>query len=143
MVVLADEGIVLVAYLLFVYGNNGFDGDDLAEFAAIAPLPDRIVHVKAPIDSLVRRTRSRADAPRELRTADRESITYFLNRAADMFGRLVMTRPLRDRVLEVDNLDGTATQQALAARIADFILDRRQPVDQPIPTVVGRSHKEV
>lgn len=122
MVVLADEGIVLAAYFLFVYGNSGFDQDDLSEFAGMAPLPDRIVHVKAPLTTLVRRTFSRVDPPQELRGRDEETVTRLLGSAADMFAGLVQTAPLRDRVLEVENVGGTAGQQALAARIADSIL---------------------
>ena len=142
MLVLADEGIVLTAYLLFVYGNTGFDEDDLAEFAAMAPLPDCIVHVKAPLESLVRRTLSRLDPPRELRVRDTETVTRFLGSAADMFAGLVTTRPLRDRVLEVENPGGAVRQQALAARIADSILKLRQPVGFAIPTAIVDSRKE-
>jgi hypothetical protein len=128
MVVLADEGIVLASYLLFVYGNSGFDGDDLAEFVGLAPLPDGIVHVRAPLESLVRRTFSRIDPPRELRGRDKKSVSQLLGSAVDMFEGLVATAPLRDRVLEVENLGGAARQQRLAARIADSILTLRQPV---------------
>lgn len=121
MVVLADEGIVLVAYLLFVYGNTGFDEDDLAEFAEVAPLPDRIVHVKAPLESLVHRTRTRPDPPRELRFRDEETVRRFLDSAAGMFRKLVRTPPLRDRVLEVENPGGYVTEKELAAMVADSI----------------------
>ena len=142
MVVLADEGILLVAYLLFVYGNTGLHEDDLAEFAGIAPLPDRIVHVKAPLESLVDRTLSRPDPPRELRGRDQETVTRFLSSAADMFARLVTTPPLRDRVLEVDNLGDASGQQALAARVADSIRTLLQPADLGIPRAMADSSKE-
>ena len=128
MVVLADEGIVLVAYLLFVYGNTGYDEDDLTEFATIAPLPDRIVHVKAPLESLVQRTLSRLDPPQELRARDKKTVTRFLGSATDMFARLATTSQLRDRVLEVENLSGADNQRALAARIADSLGTLLQPL---------------
>jgi thymidylate kinase len=129
VVVLADEGIVLAAYVLFVYGNAGFDKDDLAEFAGLAPLPDRIVHVKAPIDSLVQRTLSRRHPPRELRSHDEKTIRRLLGSAADMFAELVTTPSLRDRVLEVENPGGADTaQRELAARVADFIRTLRHPL---------------
>ncbi len=142
MVVLADEGIVLISYLLFVYGNTGFDEDDLAEFAGMAPLPDCVVHVKAPLESLVRRTLSRLDPPRELRARDTETVTRFLGSAADMFAGLVTTPPLRDRVIEVENVGDADGQQALAARIADSILKLRQPVGFAIPTAMVDTRKE-
>lgn len=142
MVVLADEGIVLVAYLLFVYGNTGYDDDDLAEFAGMAPPPDRIVHVRAPLDSLVSRTLSRIDPPRELRAPDEKTIARFLGSAADMFAKLVTTPQLRDRVIEVENLGGADGQQALAATIANSILTLRQPVGFAIPTATVDSRKE-
>jgi thymidylate kinase len=143
MVVLADEGIVLVAYLLFVYGNTGLHEDDLAEFAEIAPLPDRVVHVKAPLESLVDRTLARPDPPRELRARDRETVTRFLGSAADMFAGLVTTPQLRDRVLEVENLGDAAEQQALAVKIADSIRTLRQPAGIASPRAMADSHKEV
>lgn len=119
--VLADEGVVLIAYLLFVYGDVEFDEEDLAEFAAMVPLPDRIVHVRAPIESLVRRTLSRPDPPRELRSRDEATVRRHLGSAAAMFDRLVAFPPLRDRVLEVENLAGEDRRRALADRIADSL----------------------
>lgn len=142
MVVLADEGIVLASYLLFVYGNTRFDEDDLAEFAGLAPLPDGIVHVKAPLELLVSRTFSRVDPPRELRGHDKETVTRLLGSAVDMFEGLVATAPLRDRVLEVENLGGAARQQGLAARIADSILTLRQPVGLATSNAMDDSGKE-
>jgi hypothetical protein len=143
MIVVADEGILLTAYLLFVYGNTGFDEDDLAEFAGIAPLPDRIVHVKAPLESLVRRTLSRLDPPRELRARDKEDVTRFLGSATEMFAGLVRTPALRDRVLEVENPGGAVGQQGLAATIADSIRALRQPVgDLAIPRSMEYSRRK-
>jgi hypothetical protein len=142
MVVLADEGIVLVAYLLFVYGSTGFNEDDLAEFASIAPLPDRIVHVKAPLESLVQRTLSRPDPPRELRGRDKETVTRFLGSAADMFASLVTTPALRDRVVEVENLGDANGRKVLAARIVESIRTLRQPAGSAIPRAMADSRKE-
>lgn len=145
MVVLADEGILLAAYPLFVYGEAGFDKDDLAEFAGLAPLPDRIVHVKAPIDSLLQRTLSRRHPPRELRARNEETVRQFLCNAVEMFDELVTTPPLRDRVLEVENVGGADfARRQLAARLADNIRRLRDPLhSSSISRAVEQPSKEI
>ena len=57
--VLADEGTVLTAYYLFVYSDAPFRQSDLEQFARLVPMPDRIVHVKAPMEVLVNRSMGR------------------------------------------------------------------------------------
>ncbi len=122
MVVLTDEGIVLAAYLLFVYGNVRFDETDLAQFADLVPMPDRIVHVKAPLETLVDRTMSRPDPPRELRTRNHQTLSHYLGSAAELFARLVALPVMRDRVFEVENNGDTPGElNELAAEVASSI----------------------
>lgn len=121
-IVLADEGTLLSAYLLFVYGNVQFDGQDLSEFAALVPMPDLVVHVEAPLESLYTRTTSRNDPPRELRHVDEETATARLEQAAAMFGELVAISPVAERVLTVQNIDASiGGELKLAGTVADWI----------------------
>jgi shikimate kinase len=117
-IVLADEGIVLTAYLLFAYGECGYEDDDLAEFAEMVPLPDLIVHVKAPLESLTRRAASRVDRRRELSVDDRYTVQRRLYEAAELFDRLVAVPEIGNRVIAVENLDCLDAQRDAAAVIA-------------------------
>lgn len=118
-IVLADEGIVLVAYLLFVYGGTSYDDDDLAEFATIVPLPDRIVHVKVPLESLTLRATTRVDRRRELSVEDRCTLERQLADAANMFDRLASVPEVRKRMVDVVNADRpSAGRDEVAAIVA-------------------------
>ena len=118
-VVLVDEGTMLAAYLLFVYGNCEFDHEDLVEFTEMVPQPDCIVHVRAPLLSVIERTQARSDPPRELRGLDRRELGIYRARAADMFGSLMAAPTLRSRFIEVENVAGTKSErEMLAADVA-------------------------
>jgi thymidylate kinase len=120
--ILADEGTVLTAYHLFVYSDAPFDRADLDRFARLVPLPDRIVHVRAPLDVLVARSMRRPDRRRELASDERRHVKRWVARAQEVFDDLVRAPEIRDRVLIVDNLDGSPDdRQATVARIAEFI----------------------
>ena len=104
-VVIADEGPVLSAYHVFVYSTAPRGPAELEEFARWVPLPDRIVYVRSPVESLVRRAASRPERRRQLDPDDPAETTHLLQRAADVFDALIETRPLRDRVIVVENDD--------------------------------------
>ncbi|HET9671637.1 MAG TPA: hypothetical protein VFQ40_02165, partial [Actinomycetota bacterium] len=63
---LLDEGPILSAYQLFGYARGPISPIDLARFARLVPLPDLVVHVRAPLDVLERRALDRRDRRREL-----------------------------------------------------------------------------
>lgn len=101
--VLVDEGTVLIAYHLFVYSTAEATEPELEQFAALVPLPDRIVYVKAPVSALVARAQARPDPRRQLAGLPRASVARWIERAADVFDRVTAAPRLRDRVLVVDN----------------------------------------
>lgn len=120
--VFVDEGAVLTAYHLFVYSDAPVRQADLDHFARLVPLPDRIVHVKAPLDVLMDRAMRRPDRRRELAGDDRRDVERWLARAIEVFEGLTVSPPIRDRILTVDNADGSPdARQALISRIAAFI----------------------
>ncbi len=122
--ILVDEGTVLSAHLLFVYTSAGYLKKDIETFANLVPLPDLLVHVRAPLDCLVQRAVQRNDAPRELRFENRKQIERCVSRAANMFDQLAGTRKIRNRVLDVANPRcSDNTRSALADHIVDYILN--------------------
>lgn len=125
-IVLVDEGTVLSAYGLLVYGSSSPSANELARFADIVPLPDLIIYVRAPLDDLLRRTAARPDRPRELRGGDPSLVSSRLERAITVFDQLVSLGPIRDRVVEVENAGNEADKwTALVDRVGGAILEFR------------------
>jgi thymidylate kinase len=122
--VLIDEGTVLIAYHLFVYSTAGSDGTDVDRFAALVPLPDRIVYVKAAVPVLVERARSRPNRRRQLAGLPPEGVAAWIRRAADVFDRVTAAPRLSDRVVVVDNTSSDPqVRRRLAADLADLLTD--------------------
>jgi thymidylate kinase len=123
-IVMVDEGTVLSAHNVFVFTNAFYTPEEIAQFAALIPLPDVIVYIRAPVDSLINRTLQRTDPPRELKSRDRALIERYVNRAVTLFDQLVETEEIRDRVLIVENPE-SADQGCDAAveYITQFVLN--------------------
>ena len=126
--VLVDEGVVLLAYHLFVYSDGVVDTADLDRFARLAPMPDRVVYVRAPLDLLVERAMRRTDRRRELVGRSRAEVRDCLARAVEMFDALVQSPPIRERLLTLEIADGSIEARDAAVRqVATAIeTDRRQ-----------------
>jgi thymidylate kinase len=138
-IILVDEGTVLSAHLLFVFGRNEPSQEEIEAFAALVPLPDMIVTIRAPAESLVQRALQRADRPREMRSKDEMEVEAYLSRAVALFDRLTKAGPLRERVLVVDNAAcGEEERGAVADRIATAILDRDPVRGQRAALPAGR-----
>lgn len=134
-IILVDEGTVLSAHLLFVYASTIYSQEDIEKFARLVPLPELVVYIKAPVESLVRRSLQRSDARKEMRSKNQMLVEKYISRAAEMFDRLVETKRIRDRVLIVANPASTDDERgAVADRIATFILNY-EPGGEQISTI--------
>jgi len=117
-IVLSDEGTVLTAYL-FVLADVEFDSAELEHFVRLVPQPDLIVHVKAPVVSLVRRAMTRTDPRRQHVGKDPDRVERAIRRTVDVFDLVTATAPLRDRVIAVENDDSDhARRERLVEEIA-------------------------
>ncbi len=106
-IALADEGTVLLAYLLVLDGREPAEVEtELAEFSRLVPLPDLVVHVRAPVDVLVARALARTDRGRQLGGKQREELERHLANTVDVFDRLVAAPRLAPRVVTVDAIGG-------------------------------------
>jgi thymidylate kinase len=120
--ILVDEGVVLSAYQLFVYSDAPFNQADLDRFARLAPMPDQIVYVKAPLELLVERAMRRPDQRRELVGRSRRDVEERLARAVDLFDGLAATPPIRERLLVVEiGDDSVASQEEAVRRVSSFL----------------------
>ncbi len=123
-IVLVDEGTVLSAHNVFVYSNAAYTCEEIARFASLVPLPDAIVYIKAPVDSLVQRSLNRTDPPREMRSKDRAVIERYINRAVRMFDGLIKADNIQRRLLIVENSDWNGNGCDMVINdIIGFILD--------------------
>lgn len=106
-IVLVDEGTVLAAHNLFVYSSAVYTTAEIDKFAALVPLPDVIVYVRAPLESMVNRSLRRCDLPRELGAKSRTEVKKCVERATDLFDQLTQAERLRSRTLIVENPDAS------------------------------------
>ena len=139
-IVLVDEGTVLHAHNLFVFTSRAYSAADLERFASVAPLPELIVYVKAPLATLVSRSLERPDPPREIRSRDRRLVELFVGRAHAMFETLVEIPIIRERVVIVDNPgDRTGASTQAVEAVVESILQAHvklagSRVDKPAVT---------
>ncbi|MFN8454779.1 MAG: hypothetical protein U0401_08945 [Anaerolineae bacterium] len=102
-IILVDEGPVLLAHNIFVFTSALYTSEEIARFAALIPLPDVIVYVRAPLDSLIKRSLQRTDRRRELESLNSAQLEECIKRAVTMFELLVKAEKIRGRVLIVEN----------------------------------------
>jgi thymidylate kinase len=135
-IVLVDEGLVLLAHNIFVYTNAHYTPEEIARFATLIPLPDAIVYVRAPVNSLVERALTRPDGRRELRAKNRLQVETYIRRAVAMFEQLILTEEIRSRVLIVENPEmADERRDQVVECIARFVLNQRasaSKIDAPI-----------
>ena len=138
-IVLVDEGTVLSAHLLFVYTRKAYNQEEIKEFAALVPLPELVVYIKAPVDDLVQRSLQRSDAPREMKARGQKEIEEYVSRAAKMFDQLTEAKEIRERVLVVANPASTEGELGVVAdRIATVILNNEPAGSQICTLPAGR-----
>jgi hypothetical protein len=104
-VVLSDEGTLLSSYNLFVTTKMNFGPAELDRFAQLVPMPDLVVYVQAPVESLVERARSRPDPRRQHIGRSTAAIEADVRRTVQLFDLLVATAPLAGRVAMVESGD--------------------------------------
>jgi thymidylate kinase len=102
-VIMVDEGTVLLAHNIFVFTNARYTPEEIAKFATLIPLPDVVVYVKAPVDSLVKRSLQRTDRRRELEAIGQAQLEKYIKRAVNLFEQLIQAENIRRRVLIVEN----------------------------------------
>lgn len=127
-IILVDEGPVLAAHM-FIDDAGRPAAREIATFAETVPLPDAIVHVRAPVDTVVHRTLRRPDPPRVLSSRSRCDVIRYSEAAAALFDQLVAALSGVLPILVVDNPDmDEERQQAVVESIASFIINHQLKV---------------
>ncbi len=122
-IVMVDEGSVHLAHKLFVFNTSTYSPEVLEKFAALIPLPDVVVYVRVPTETLIRRTLERSDPPREIRK-NRAQAEEYIRKAVDMFETISMALNVKGRLLTVD-LPGSGQKalDAAADQVAKSIIN--------------------
>ena len=137
-IVLVDEGPMLAAHM-FAFSGAYTTPSELAVFAELLPSPDLIIYVRAPIDTLVKRTMQRADPPREMKINDPALTRSYIRRAVEIFDQLVEDENIRNRLLIVDNPDVSEKEHSiLVSTIVEYILNHKCPSEATIKGQVGK-----
>jgi len=121
IVVLADEGTVHAAHYVFVQLSSIVNDEYLESFVRLVPMPDLVVCIEAPQDTLLVRIRERADPPR--RTLSRIDAELLVEAASSVFARLKRFPRLSSRLLVVGGYDGVPGDfEGEAERIVQAVL---------------------
>ena len=108
-IILVDEGPILAAHM-FVFAGSAIASSEIDTFAALLPLPDLIVYIKAPVEVLVKRALQRPDPPREMGSKNPVMTEKYVKDATAIFDQLMSAERIRSRVLVVDNPDLTEAE---------------------------------
>ena len=106
-IVLSDEGTALLAYMLVLDGHRPSDAE-VGRLAELVPVPDLVVHVTAPVDVLLRRSRERSDRDRQLGGKTEAGLEALIERTVDVFERLVAHPAIAARTVTFSSRDSGA-----------------------------------
>jgi len=120
--VLVDEGTIHSAHYVLAHVNNPPRPEDVEAFCRLVPLPDLVVHVAAPLGTVLARTFARSDPP--LRRRSREEMERFIRHAYMMFDLLMSHDTLSRKTLRVQcDDDDLGAYRTFAKGIVDRIVD--------------------
>jgi thymidylate kinase len=105
-VVLVDEGTVHAAHNLFVYSRHPLVAQDIKTFCDLVPLPDIVVCVTAPQETVLDRIGTR----KQLRLVfePKARVREYVSRAMELFRGLAATKVIRARLLTIDTSNDVA-----------------------------------
>jgi thymidylate kinase len=120
--VLVDEGTIHSAHYVLVHVNHPPRREDVEAFCRLVPMPDLVVHVAAPLETVLARTFARRDPP--LRRRSKEEMERFIRHAYMMFDLLMSQDTLSRKTLRVEcDDDDLGAYRIFAKGIVDRIVD--------------------
>lgn len=123
LIILVDEGPILTAHM-FAYNDNNMSQLEIEEFTRLLPLPDLIIYIRVPVDTLIERSISRINPPREMNSRNRSENENYIKRAISIFDRIVENKKIQSRLLIVDNSNCPEKKcDTLLDNITNFIID--------------------
>lgn len=121
--ILVDEGSLGNAHNVLVNLQSPPRPDEVSQYVKLAPAPDLIIHVEAPVEVALERTMRRPDKPL-WGPLSQESFASFIRHGAEVFKMLASDAHYDGRLLTVVNDDDSfAKTDALITQIVEFMLD--------------------
>jgi thymidylate kinase len=125
-IILVDEGPILAAHMFVTTGDAAYTAQEIAIFTDLLPLPDLVIYIRAPLDTLIERTVRRADPPRAIDVKNLALMKQYIQRTVAMFDQVSQAENIRCRLLVVDSLDiAERGFNKVIDSICQSILDRR------------------
>ena len=123
-IVLIDEGTIHTAHYIFVYSDKQIIFRDIERFAHLAPLPDAIIYIKAPVEILLARTVRRNDPSRIIKSKSYNLTKAYLTRSMAVFDKLAQNQKIRERLIVVENGSSSSNDILASSKlISKFIID--------------------
>ena len=120
--VLVDEGTIHSAHYVLVHVNHPPRREDVEAFCRLVPMPDLVVHVVAPLETVLARTFARSDPP--LRRRSKEEMERFIRHAYTMFDLLMSHETLSRKTLRVQcDDDDLGAYRTFAKGVVDRIAE--------------------
>ncbi len=121
LIILVDEGPILTAHM-FAYNDSKVSQLEIEKFTSLLPLPDLIIYIRVPVDTLIERSISRTNPPREMNSRYRSENENYIKRAISIFDRIVENGKIQPRLLIVDNYSEQKYENLLD-HITNFIIN--------------------
>ncbi len=121
LIILVDEGPILTAHM-FAYNDSKVSQLEIEKFTSLLPLPDLIIYIRVPVDTLIERSISRTNPPREMNSRYRSENENYIKRAISIFDRIVENGKIKPRLLIVDNYSEQKYENLLD-HITNFIIN--------------------
>ncbi len=121
LIILVDEGPILTAHM-FAYNDSKVSQLEIEKFTSLLPLPDLIIYIRVPVYTLIERSISRTNPPREMNSRYRSENENYIKRAISIFDRIVENGKIQPRLLIVDNYSEQKYENLLD-HITNFIIN--------------------
>jgi thymidylate kinase len=123
LIILVDEGPILTAHM-FAYNDINLSQLEIEKFTSLLPLPDLIIYIRVPVETLIERSISRKNPPREMNSRNRSENENYIKRVISIFDRIVENKKIQSRLLIVDNsIFYEQKCDTLLDHITNFIID--------------------
>ena len=121
--VLVDEGTIHSAHNILVLIDRPARPEEIKAFCRLVPMPDLVIHVRAPLETVLARTFARRNPP--LRGRSRDEMERFIRHGHSMFDQLMSHEALSRNTLRVHcDDDDFGTYRAFARAIVDRLAER-------------------
>ena len=121
--VLVDEGTIHSAHNILVHIDRPARPEEIEAFCRLVPMPDLVIHVRAPLETVLARTFARRNPP--LRGRSRDEMERFIRHGHSMFDQLMSHEALSRNTLRVHcDDDDFGTYRAFARAIVDRLAER-------------------